>query len=307
MKNSLLWLVLGLLLVVFIGSKFLNKPPQRSFNADFIEMETKLVDKIAVYPKAGQESGFSLEQKNGEWHVISGDVDAIAMDATVESMLESVDNIKAKRVVAKSEDKWASYEVESDNAKRIEFYSGGKKVEELVFGRFDFNQQTRSAKSYMRHQDDVNVYEVDGFLSMTMAQSADAFRNNQILKTSSSDVKSIKASINGESITLRKENYWIDEKNKMIDSTAIKAYISNLTSVVGTAFENNFSPESSEALGSLVFEFINENDPITIKAYRSENAPQPYVIQSSSNPASFFKSDSAGVYKTLFLDLLSVQ
>ena len=300
MKNNILWILLAVLLALFIGSKLFNKKPQRSYEPNFITFDQSTIDKITIHPKEGQGDLFSLIKADETWKVKNETIEAQAMISAVESLLTTASELKATRVVAKSEEKWPEYEVDNEKGKKIEFFQKGKLVEEIFLGRFDFNQQARSAKSYVRHKDDNNVYVVDGFVSMTMGQSIDAFRNKELVNIGESEISEIETKISGQLKKIRKENYWVDAENNMIDSTSINNYLTGISKVSGSEIVDEFSIDQASEIGQVRLQLADGSPTIKLTCYSMPELTKPFVVHSSANPTEYFASDSAGVYKTIF-------
>ncbi len=303
MKNNK-WLLIafGVLLVLFIGSKLWDKKPQRSFNSDFLELTVNEIDKVVVTPKPEAGLPFTLTKSSESWEVSDAQISAEASTEAVESMLSSLADLRAKRVVAKSTEKHGDYEVEEASSKKIELYSGDKRIDVVYLGRFDFNQQTRSAKSYIRNSKSDNVYVVDGFLSMTLGQSMDAFRNKTLLRIDQSEIQNVNLEYAGKFYSLHKENAWVDQNNQPLDSTAVELYISSLTQLTGNQIVDNYQT-SSDPLAVLSVGSASSNEKL-IKLYSDEE--YIFVLQSSQNPDTYFATDSTGAYKRSFKDLIDI-
>ncbi len=306
MKNRTLWLLFGLLLGAFILSRFLNKKPQRSFTEDIIQIDPASIDKINMHPKPGTGQAFSLTKDGENWRVSNGTIEAEAVTEVVETLLKTANEIKANRIVAKATEKWPTYEVDESNGRRIEFMSGSKQVEEIVLGRFDFNQEARTAKSHIRHMDDINVYVIDGFLGMSLGGDINSFRNKNITSLTSDNIESINYRIaSGPTTNIRKENTWVDQNNQVVDSISVESYLSTISNLNGAIFIDNFNDISSSKINSITIQQSVDPAEITIDCYHVEGQAQPFVIHSSANPTSYFGSDSSGIYSALYTNLPS--
>jgi len=301
MKNKILWIIFAALLSLFILSKLFNKKTVRSFTTDIIKIDTAAVDRI-VFHNADPNAKFEILKNGDSWTVKNNTVEADAQISSVSSLLNNLNNIKAQRPVAKSKDKWVEYEVDEENGKRIELFNGSKSVEDLVIGRFNFNQQTRSAKSYVRRSNDESVYVIDGFISMSISQSMDAFRDKTVVNFPANSLVSFQLESESGSRILKKENYWLNQNGEVQDSTGMVNLVNNLSNVNGTGFYD--SPLKNNTPIKTLTLIDTEGKSATISCYESDGS---FVIHSSQNPDSYFKSDSSGIFKTLFLDDLLIQ
>lgn len=298
MKNKTLWIIFAALLSLFLLSKLFNKKTVRSFTTDIIQIDTSAVDRI-VFHNPDPNGQFEIAKKGDQWIVKNATVEAEAQINSVRSLLNNLNNIKAQRPVAKSKDKWAEYEVDEEKGKRIELFSESKSVEDLVIGRFNFNQQTRSAKSYVRRSNDESVYVIDGFISMSINQTMDNYRDQNVFSKNGSEIAEIKLSSETGQTSATKENYWINQSGEVIDSTGMANYLNALSVVSGSGFYDNSNLPSTPIKE---LDIRQENGKNTsIKCYAGSEG---FIIHSSQNPNSYFRSDSTGIFKTLFQEEL---
>ena len=146
------------------------------------------------------------------------------------------------------------------------------------------------------------VYAVDGFLSMTMGQGFDAYRNKEILAVNKADLTQISINTQGTTTILQKGIAYWTQDGTTIDSTTITNYLTGLQSISGVNFVNDFDDIQNQSLlyKTLSLEGNNIASPILIKAYRDTARAEPYIIQSSLNDGSYFASDADGVFGKLF-------
>ena len=303
MNNKLLLGLFALLLIVFGATKLFKQKPQRSFERDIIQLESEKIDKIIVRSKAIEELPFTLSKSGDNWAVSDGTVDAPALTSKVNTLLQSINDIRATRVVAKSKDRWADYEVEDENAQRIELFSGGELKDYLVLGRFDFNQETRSAKTFVRRTNDVNIYSVDGFLGMSLGGKMNSYRDNTVTRLDLNSITEISLmASDGNALNMRKENAWVNQDNQPLDSARVEVFLNKIGNVNGVNFVDDFDATSAIKANTLKIQQDTEPIELIVTCYTTEN-PHQFIINSSINPSSYFSSDTAGIYKTLFTEL----
>lgn len=298
MNNKTLGIVFGALLVIYLMTKFLGGPKDRSFDPNILQLDTATVSKIQIQPPGG-ESSFALERSGGNWSLLrEGQTYNLAL-GSVGTLLSNLQLIKSERIVSKNVDRFSEYNVDDSTGTVIEIYSGGNKIKEIVAGRFSFNQATRNGISYVRLLDDEAVYAVDGFLSMTLTQSFDNYRDKSMLKLNKEDLTKVSLEDGSSKIEVRKEgDTWMRDQT-VVDSTALAGYLSNISSVSGTAFLDDRSGVGQK-IKELTFEGNNMTGPVTITCYQAQGSTQPFVLNSSLNPESYFLSDTLGVHNRLF-------
>ena len=302
MKNKTLLLIFLSLLVVFLASQFAFEKKTRTFKTELIQLDTATITSILLYPKGDNQEETLLKKESNFWVVSKGNITTKANQGAVQSILRNLALIKTKRVAAKNADKWADYEVEESSGSRIKAFAGDQLLEDFIVGRFNFNQQSRQGISYVRLTKGNEVYAVDGFLSMTMGQGFDAYRNKEILAVNKADLTQISINTLGTTTVLQKGIADWTQDGATVDSTAIASYLTGLESISGVNFINDFDDIQNQSLlyKTLSLEGNNIASPILIKAYRDTARTEPYIIQSSLNDGSYFASDADGVFGKLF-------
>lgn len=223
----------------------------------------------------------------------------------VKGMLGALNQIKASRIIAKSKERWKEYEVGEENGNQVRVLdASGNELADFIVGRFNFNQQTRSATSYIRLNDDEDIYAVDGFLNMSFGQGFDSYRDSRLIQVNRDDLTAINMTTESGAFSFSRNttNQWVDNKGTVLDSTASVSYLNKFTSVNGQAFADNVDPATlGNPVRSLSLAANNTiGGIIKVDCYHSTNSSMPFLIKSSMNEA-WFASDSSGLYQTLFI------
>jgi len=302
MKNKTLLLIFISLLVVFLASQFAFEKKKRTFKTELIQLDTSAITSILLYPKSDNQEEILLKKEAGFWAISKGNVTNKANQGTVSSILRNLSLIKTKRVASKSRDKWVDYEVEETSGSRVKAYAGDKLLEDFIVGRFNFNQQTRQGISYVRLEGGDEVYAVDGFLSMTMNQGFDAYRNKEIVSVNKNNLTRLSINTLGTTTILQKNGADWTQDGGPVDSTTLVNYLDGLQQISGVVFADDFEDLQSNDLlyKTLALEGNNLSTPILIKAFKDTTRTSPFVIQSSLNPNNYFESDENGIFEQLF-------
>src|SRR6187455_2652804 len=101
-------------------------------------------------------------------------------DAIVKVDSASVDHIKFISAGNHPEE----FELNDSLASKVRVWHGKNQVADLEVGGFRFDQNTRSAFSFIKNANKPEVYEVDGFLSMGLKARFNQFREKQLVKAS---------------------------------------------------------------------------------------------------------------------------
>lgn len=302
MNNRNLTILFLVLLGIFIASKLFEKDTGRSFEKVVINVDTSQVDKLTFFPK-NEASSFSALRTNSGWDVVQGDVTARASESLIQSILNTLSKIEIQRIVAKSSDKWADYEVGEDSGFRLIAYDGDKVLEDIYIGRFNFNQQTRSATSYIRKNGSDDTYALDGFLSMSLNQSFDGLRDKSFLRIEKTALNGIEASIDNKAFTISKNGeQWFAGDGSVIDSTSMVQYLNGISNVQGATIIDGVNEDQLDQLGKVNFRTENGSSTV-ITIYTGEDQ---FILHSTENENTLFESDSTGIYKRVIVDLLNL-
>ena len=74
-------------------------------------------------------------------------VDSRRVDNAIKTMLGN----KPKRRVGTKEESWIKYEVEDGKGVLVELHNASGKMDDIIIGKLDFNQEARSMSSYYRN------------------------------------------------------------------------------------------------------------------------------------------------------------
>ncbi len=299
MNNRTLAIIFAALVGIYLLSKLFGGNRDRSFDPVIIAMDTSAIEKIIVRP-ANNAVEFSLEKDNGAWKLIAGGKIYSATTASVNSLLATLVEVKAERIVSKNPEKQADYGVDQVAGTELELHSSKGVEEHIVVGRFSFNQATRSGISYLKDKDSDAVYAVDGFLSMSLTQGSDNYRDKTVTQLSTTDVTKITLTEgDSEFQYLKSDAGWTMETGESADSAKMVSYLNNLRTVTGTTFAE-LEAQRGESLQQLEVDGNNMAGPVVIDCYESVDTSHHFVIHSSINPEADFFSDSSGIYNRIF-------
>lgn len=292
MNNKILGLIFFALLGLLIAKKTILKPKARSFKQALTSYDAETVDKVTI--QIGKAAMTTLTKDNGQWSASDGTRTVKAKEGSITSLITELSNMKTKQLVSRNAEKWGEYEVDDDKAKKIVLYSGGKKVNSLHVGRFNFNQQTRSGISYARSSDEDEIYALDGFIAMSVAKDFNSFRETGMMGMDKEAIETVALSSEaGERMMSRGlDGGWLMD-GVAIDSTKALGYINALVNLTGSEFREDFSE------GTAMLHKTLTAGGATIKCFLDDAGK--FVLKSSQNDA-YFSSDSTGIYKRAVLD-----
>ncbi|MEP7266878.1 MAG: DUF4340 domain-containing protein [Saprospiraceae bacterium] len=296
MTNKKLLYILLALGAIYLLSQLFNSKKDRSFETEFVKLDTAAISKIVLHSAADNQVETILEKMNGTWTATHENKKVPAEFSVVSSLLNDLRSVNVKSIASQSKEKLKDYEIEDGKGSKVEVYNGSKKVADFVVGKFGFNAQAQSMISYVRKAGDDKVYATDGFQSMTFNQAFTAFRDKTIAKFDAGDVQrlSLISGANIHEITKSLDGYLLDQK-PLSDTNAIKNYLNSLQNLQGSDILDDYQPTTSSHSAQITTGMNN----IDLKIYDSGDTLKPFIVHSSSNPDVYFKEDSFGVYRSL--------
>ena len=158
-----------------------SKTEKRNFRKELVSIDTSKITELLLYPQALQGKEIKFTKQSDGWILSSTDTSATLGKPAVEPLINNLLQVKPKRLAARSEAKWQELEVDEAKATRIKVKEGSETTLDLFVGKFTFQQAEGQTKanpnmppqqqqpimtSFVRLAGDVDVYAVDGILSM---------------------------------------------------------------------------------------------------------------------------------------------
>jgi len=293
-NNKILGAIFLALLLLYIFKKFISKPEVRSFKEFIVQVDTSMVDKIDIYHKGNSEPSLGSSYK--------------AESDQINALLGGMTGIKPKQLISKDPQKLKDYELEDDTGVKLEVFGKGKKLESFIIGRFNFDQQARTATSYLRSTDENDIYSADGFLSMSFNKKLDDFRNKKLFKNLSVDnINKIVLQDGSMTYEISKDldNNWLNSSGSAVDSLKAQSYLNSLPNMSGSEFSSLHTIEDSTPLSTLTF-ITDKQLTIAVKTVVDSEKEGSFLLASSLNPGSVFRSDTVGLYNRLISDFRSL-
>jgi Domain of unknown function (DUF4340) len=297
-SNRLLSFVFAVLLIAAVIIFFFDSGKnERTFREVLVDFDTTAVTQIFIYSKANNFKPTKIFKQDGNWFVElkNGKTASVSSQKITQTYTELL-AIVPKRLVARNKDKWGEFQVDSSGT-RVQVFEGDDTVLDIIIGRFNYQQQPRSVSTYVRLNNDIDVYEVDGFLALTFNQNADAFRDGTIIKDNPDTWKQLQFDYPSDSsFTLSKiNNVWYVD-NIVTDSTKTANYLRRLSNLSQNKFADDIVIEANQ---NPAYKLTITNDKLEFIEVSAYVDSTNYVIISSENPDTKFDGQSFG--NTLFV------
>lgn len=298
-----IFIIIGVLLALLLIVKIKDrKQGDRSFKAYVLQVDTAIVDAINITPKGSDES-IRLEKQDAAWILNLAGKKVSADKGMIESLLSQSASLKTKSVAATSKDRWSEYEVTDSAATRVVLKEGKKILSDFLIGKFSYKQppqgqnpymqqrQNVQMTSYIRLNDEKEVYAVDGYLSMMFNRNTDAFRNKTVVTGNPENWKKLVFSYPADSsFTLVNQGGKWMVNGSLADSASVASYLSKIRYLNGSSFDSETELfEGQQAELSVRIEG-NNAAPIEVKAYRNNNGELVYT--SSLNKGNILASEN---------------
>ncbi len=311
MKNKTLWIVFSVLLVLYLLSQLLGgQRAERSFNPVLFSLDTAAVTRSDLYTRADSFERVRIEKEGAGWMASMGSIRTPAEHDRVMALLEQLLEAKAQRIAAKKADRWPNFELDEASAKaHVVVMAGDQTVVDLWVGGFRFNQQTRAGTSFLRKGEADDVYALDGFISMGLAQGIDSYRNKTLLRLNPEELTQVELQLGAQSFNYQKTGgQWTTQDGAPLDSTKMAQYLGGLANFNGNQFADGFAEDQAnvQSRQRLVLRGNNMAAALEVDCFALSGAAQPFVVRSSLNPA-YFSGDSTGLYQRLFKTPLNLQ
>lgn len=297
-RNSILLIVFGVLIAIYFGNKYFSGNTNRNFREELTNVDSTKVTQIVILTKTHQSEPIKINKVNNSWEVTNGKITDDANKNGIKGMLLALQSMVPKRLVANSKDKWAQYEVSDSLGTKVKVFNKEHLLADVIIGKFDFNQNTRTASTYVRVTGEDETYSVEGFLSSNFNKDFNNFREGTFLKVEPGYLTGIRYDYPGDSSFVLNK---VDDKWQIsgvaADSAAVQKYFNGFKNLVKHDFVDDFK-QPDKPTYSMTLSGNNMGD-ITVDAYESGDE---IVLRSSMNTGAYFSKGSLDIFDKLFID-----
>lgn len=306
------FVLLAIVVVIKVGD--IGKKDS-TFRKEIATVDTAKVSEITIYQHTREKDKkeITLQKENKRWFVKHKQIKAAADENMIQSILQSLTELKTERPVAKSEEKWAEYKVTDTASTRIVVKENDKKTADFLIGKFTPHQQNNmyggrgrgqqgySFTTYLRCTGEPHIYAVEGMLGMMFNRAFNDFRDKTMLDIDKKNIRKLAFSYQADSsfTLLKNQTEWL--LNDMpVDSAKTDGYLNSIQKMMNSHFMDNIKPGD---LGSPLYELqIDGNNmaQVTIKAYKADSLNN-YYMHSSLNPEVIFADKQNTQVNKLFV------
>jgi hypothetical protein len=297
---------IALLALVILSLLFDKSNRSSGFKAELVDIDSAKISAILIDPP-GDKENIELKRTGATWTVKINNKWYNANSTQLESILKEFMKLRANRVAARDEERWAEFHVNDSLGTRVQVFQGEKIVSDIYLGRFSYRQAPNSSP-YMRQQplmftfvrltDEKEVYSTEGMIGMSFNRAANDFRDRKIVDFDKSKLQSISVNAAEGNYTITNENgKWLID-GLLPDSTAMENYISGLSKLNSGDFIEESVINMNLSPYSITIQGLGFN-PIEVKAFPADSV-NGFAIESSLNKGSYFSGNKADVFNKIF-------
>lgn len=307
-NNKILIIVLIALVGIFVLVRLFRAPALESnLKKELTTVDTSKVTLIKLWPESENSQEIQFVRSSNSWMVKQGDKQYNMEQGSANNLMGYLVKLTPQKMVTRKKEKWSEYEV-GDSATHVQMLAGKEIVADLRIGRigFDQNQMQQQqqqygrggfggAFTYVRLEDEDEVYTVEGFLGSSFNRSLNDWRDKSLLRIQNDQVSKIAFNYpdSGFVAEKRENKWWIGDQ--MADSTKFKNYVSQLAYKNASAFADEFSPNRQP---EITLNIDGASGPLaTLQAWKREN---DWVVTSTRQPGVYFSTAGSGIFSSVF-------
>ena len=291
-------IVLGAILAV--NKFFFSEKSESTFNDEFVKIDTGLVTQVLIYPKAEKGKEIKITRQGRGWQLSNDKVKTVADSNQVRNLIKSFANLKSLALTGADKSSWKDLQVEDTSGSRIKIMTSDNKTYDMVVGKFGYNQQTRNGSTNIRRANEEAVYAVEGFLSFTVNQPFNAWRNKLLISGNKDNWNTLTFTYPSDSsfVLSKQNNQWM-VNGAPADSAKAAQYLNSIASLQSSNFVEQYTPSSIPAY-TLSIQGNNQPAPITVVAYPADST-QKFILHSSLNNDGWFSDMPGNTVQRLFV------
>jgi len=281
-----------------------------NYKTTLTEIDTATVDQLNIAPSDGAPA-FTLTKTDAGWK-IQGEGKTYTADAnTMKRTLGMLNAIPVKRIASQKASSHEEFAVTSDKGTRLEMFSDGKLVGDLILGKFDYIQPQNAQPNpggrqpqgemifYACITGEPTVYVIDGQIGFGLGKDMDAFRNKTLINLDKSQIQRVAMENTGEGSHVMQLNdgKW-QYDNQPIDSTKAAQFIAGLSRKNGSKF-TDVKPDGLPLAQVLTISGDGMED-VVIKAYQQDSVNM--LVTSTQNTEAVFVDKDGTQMKQLIKD-----
>ncbi len=258
-------IVFSVLLILVVLTEVIDQAKSSNTLRDVLfTINTQDVYALKIYPRMLNGKEILLEKENEKnWEVKYQGKTYNADTVQIKNLIQQLSELKPLRYAGKDKKQQKKYELSDSLCNKVILSDKeGKELASLRIGKFSFLQNKRMPRqnpymqqpqgtmiTYVRMEDENEIFAVEGFLSLSVNQEANNFRNRKLLVVNKEKIKEIRFEYPADSsfvLNLDKDVWQIN--GAQADSASVADYLYAIGNLTGTNFSDKEMPDATYRL-----------------------------------------------------------
>lgn len=284
--------LLSLILVFIAVRKFRSPRLEGNLPAVLVELDTAKITEIVITPAKDRSQPVRLARSGG-WKLMKGEQTLRLEQGAAASLLRVLTSLRPERVASKRKEKWDEFQVGDSTGTRVQVLAGTSVEADVLIGRSGFGQTPTQAYggpafTYIRLQDEAEVYAISGFLDAQFNRAMDDWRDKSFLRVKRDSVTRVTFHYPADSsFVLEKIGGKWTMGGAPADSMEVRSFLSGMEYRNASAF----APAAPAGSPTVSVTLEKNNKTLgTIEAWPGEGS---WAVRTSHQPETFFAIDAA--------------
>ena len=293
MKNANNWKLVALfggLALIFVAVRMFRSPlMEGNMPASLTDIDTAKVSELVIVPARQRDVEIRLV-KTGKWQLKKGDGNWRLDQGAAEGALRQLMSVKPKRMVTKKKSKWREFSVSDSTGTRVKVFSGSSVVADVWIGRSGFVQSagqqfTGESYTFVRMNEEEEVYAVEGFLDGQFNRAFDDWRDKSFMRIKRDSINRIVFQYPADSSFKleKRQGKWL-MGSMLADSAAVASFLG------GLEYRNLQPGDVTEPAGAPPIVATFGNDSRVMAKVEAWPGPSQWTLRSSHQPETYFNS-----------------
>ncbi len=312
-------IVFSVLLIFVIITEIVEKSQSKNTLRDILfTVDKSEINALKIYPRKLKGKAILLEKQDDNWLVKYEGKSFNADTNQIKTLINTFSELKPLRYAGKDEKQQEKYELNDSLCNRVLLLDkNGKELAALRIGRFSFLQNKRMQQqnpymqqpqgtmiTYVRMENEKDIFAVEGFLSLSVNQEPDNFRNRKLLSVNKEKINKIEFIYPADSSFVLQENgkEW-QINGSPADSASVAGYLFKISNCTGSNFSKQMLKNTTHSIkistsNHQIFEIDAElQDSTQVLLTSSQNKGTVFKEKFDENFERLFKSKQAFLKK----------
>lgn len=292
-----------LIILVILGgiaayNKYNSNKNENTFRDEFVKVDTSTVTQILIYPKADKGKEIKITKVAAGWELQNDKIKTVADSNAVRSLLSNFVDVKSVSLGAADKSGWADLQVTDTSGTRIKIITKDQTFD-MIVGKFGYDPSSRNGSTYIRHTNEEQVYVIEGFLSMSINQGFNSWRNRSFIIGNKDNWNTLTFNYPGDSsfVINKQNNAWL-VNGEVGDSAKIIQFLNGLSNLQSSGFVENYTPGSTPVYALSIHG--NNQTAISVQAYAADST-QKFILHSSQNADAYFSEAQSNIVNRVFV------